>query len=541
LTTSQVVPIDLDIRVPCWDTLAASADDARFWDYSYVPGEAIVEVEGLRNLPVTEERARIRQLAGNNALFIYMGSENRHDFGGTVDSQPINDPFKWIFSGLHNDLLRYDYNVATANEDRRIRTIVLGMVPDAVWADEWGTNDVTPNLEWSDRYKSMFVDFRSEFIDRGLDPSDYEFVVIPVDEPTSKVLYPFPTETPQVCIGSEGWDADCNGDTQCWHQRKLMFPGAAIKRSDYFRAAAQVIEDLPPWPDMAFEVLVNHDTRAQTRCDELVDDFEQCGPGAAYSDCVDIWMQAGWMHNLPIQRHPLNDGTNNQHPILVPDQFWLYDFQTPDGTDEGAMRQLQAGLLMADYGMSGSAHWAFWAVENDVGDYGQYVDDPYAGPTRHSWVKTQPALWNQDTLFYFNNADPNAPLNTLDNSAPIDVPNGELMLPGRTIFARRQALEYRRLLRQLSEVPTGGGSNKTLTQAAEDDLASLIVDAINPCHAAGNCTQNKTTPDEVSAVLHQWLNEGHDGEGSCVSPPAVLPQTTNPDVISAMNIDPWGQ
>jgi hypothetical protein len=294
---------------------------------------------------------------------------------------------------------------------------------------------------------------------------------------------------------------------------------------------------------MELQILVNHDSLARTDCDELVDDFEDCNldlknPQPNHSDCVDIWMQAGWMYEVFPNPHPLND-SNNVYPVL-PDEFWLYEFQSPDAlqTDEGAMRVTQSGLRMHQYGISGSANWAFWARDG-ANEYPEYVEDSTADATRHSWVKTVPRLWNQDTMVYFNNHDPSALNPSEDNSAPFDVPDGELLLPGRTVFARRQALEYRRLMRQLETVPGFGAVDNVLTTAAEQDLLDLIDDATHPCHESGECTTIRATPDELSMIVHEWLNAGHDGHGSCSSPPAVNYTTGSTRVYDAMNLNPW--
>lgn len=94
-------------------------------------------------------------------------------------------------------------------------------------------------------------------------------------------------------------------------------------------------------------------------------------------------------------------------------------------------------------------------------------------------------------------------------------------------------------MRQLESVPGVGAVDNVLTTAAEQDLLDLLLESTDICHEVGDCPSTKATPDEVSMVIHEWLNAGHDGHGSCSSPPAVNYTSGSTMVVDAMNLNPW--
>lgn len=131
-----------------------------------------------------------------------------------------------------------------------------------------------------------------------------------------------------------------------------------------------------------------------------------------------------------------------------------------------------------------------------------------------------------------------------DNSANYAVPGSESFIPGRVIFARRQALEYHRLRLALQRVPHPDPfvpTPRLLTGAAVQALQDLIADAIHECHDDDSCVGERATPDDVSSVIHDWLDEGWDDLSSCDSPASLPYSGNNTKTSDALNMQPWRQ
>ncbi len=538
-TTSEVVEIELDIRVPCWDLFEDRADGFALWDYSYSPGRTAPEASaGISNGSLSDERARIRRMAGTNTAFTYIGAPSRIPY----TNPSVTQAWTWTFGGLATDIRRLEglqwNDPLPPFADRKVKRIVVAVTNnEAMFGTDWGTDPDQPSALWETRYADLWIDFEAGMDSRDLSVTDYEIVVIPVDEPTSVVGYSVQlTGGNAACYGNQGWHDSCDSVPECWHQHTILIGSTPVTRKTFFQHAARVIRATEPTLNMKPQILVNHNVLKRTWCDELQIDFEECD--GAGSDCVDIWMHAGMMSDQPDQPHPFNDGNTTPWPDLD-DHFWWYQFDTADGSDEGAMRMAQSGLLLDDIGYEGFGNWTFWAADADPGFRPTPLIDPaHRTYNLHSWVTTVPRFWNKDNSVYFapNYTPPGIP--NADASAPFDVPTGEGLIPGRTILARRQALEHFTMLRRTLDGVSGPTQSAFLTSAAASALQALLLEATDPCHDAGDCLLGEASPDDISRVMHSWLSDGHDRTGVCSSPQPAYYQG-NADVEDALNLSPW--
>lgn len=88
-----------------------------------------------------------------------------------------------------------------------------------------------------------------------------------------------------------------------------------------------------------------------------------------------------------------------------------------------------------------------------------------------------------------------------DDSAPdwdwIPDATVEPLIPGRTLLARRQGMEFDRLQVTLD--------NTGYPFLAEADLLALLAQATHKCHVLNTCPAFATV-DEVNLVVHKWLD-----------------------------------
>ena len=561
--------LDLEIRVPCWDSVGDT--EPNLFNYSYLPGTNDPEQDGIMSDFLTEDRARIRYSADHNTMYILIGEPSRWPATNAISPDMYD-----IVEGFRDDWLEYQIAAAATSDPDPIDTIVLSTVAPERIVPDWGPTTAGPwdpaSPAWVANYQQLFTDF--ETVLAGLpgawkpNLANYEIVVVPIDEPQSVIangvadasawtqatidtIYPNSTFLRTLTSNSStGWAVDFENTPRCWMQHTIPVqrdPGntsdtVLTTRRTFFRSAADAIRGLPSTSEFSdAKILMNHDVPERTMRDELLGNFENCGTS---SDCVDIWMQAGVMDDSMPEEHALNDGL---FPEASGDQFWWYQF----GSTLGPMRYLQFGLVLDDYGFSGFANWTFWAAGKTpqsllVGPDPLSPGTPY-DYTPHSWLQTVPAIWGQETSIFlpdhvthpaWPNGDPTAH----------NAPNGETLIPGRVIFARRQALEIDRLMRELGEVqhPSNPLGVRVLNAQAQSLLATLISEATDQCHDAepvallsSTCTNNQATPDEVIMVLHAWLDRGWEHLQTCPSHVPV-PYTSNSGLVNtALGMHPW--
>jgi hypothetical protein len=547
--------LEFDIWVPCWDALDDAENDLNLWNYSYQPGPLRTEVGGILNNAFTEGRARIRQEMDHNTLYVPIGFPSRTD----PDNPNLVQVFDWIVAGMVADLNRHE----TYGE--RPRTIVLSISRHEVLFDaDWGPDPTTPTVRWTRRLEKLFIDFEDRAIARGLVINDYEWVVSLVDEPTpfpvfDRAVWPaapltaaactdagidaaVPNSTINIDIERVGFGLTCTSEPRCWAQHLVPMRdatgtvGVRVSRTTLFRHAANVVRNLPATMKLQPKILVNHHPPDSNYCDFLVSDYED---STSTRDGVDIWMQASWMSDDMPLAHPFNNGTQ---PDFA-DEFWWYQF----GSQLGAMRYLQAGLRTPYTGFSGQAAWSFWAAHAWASNGEKYLADadpntpafdhpPYAV---HSWVRTQPALWSQETSMYLSDHA------TLGNYLPVpdptahDTPNGELLIPGRVLFASRQALELDRTLRLVHRGEPSGNGYTPLPNGAASTLETLSIQASRSCHQDDDCTNGEATPDDVMDLTHQWLDRAYEQDASCPTAPAYEYLGTDPELKDAWEVNPW--
>lgn len=479
--------IDLTVNVPCWDTLDLHASEAKLWDYSYHPGGYDGEITGITDSDgMATARAARRTQADHNTLYLPIGVASRTSAGSSTPT----GAFTTFVDTLVDEIGRYPLPSASST-----RTIVLGMMYPNMFGPSWGSSSSTPAADWITRYGHLLTDLEAGLQDELEDPpiyrdvDDFEWVIIPVDEPTEA-------------------------------SENLTLNGNSVTRADYFRAAAKVIRDFTSAHDMDPEIMVPHggsDTSTY-----LVDSLEHCGH--ASNDCVDIWSYANWT-DWGFVDHTL-DG-------VVNDEFWWYTH-----TEPSAMRYAQAGWAMYENSsssrrFSGMSSWAFWsanllprysqACPADAGFQAVHGSKAAASYVVHSWEHSTPYLWGQQNQVYLPPS--------LDDSAWGWIPETEDLIPGRTLMSRRQALEFDRVLMKLDSVPghalNGGGL------AA---LEALIEDAVDDCHEDGSCSPALATTDDLMLVAHKWLDDVHACEDEPESTPYLGALGT---VEDAMELDPW--
>ncbi|MFT6819886.1 MAG: hypothetical protein ACJATT_003710 [Myxococcota bacterium] len=563
--------LDLEIRVPCWDSVGDT--EPNLFNYSYLPGTNDPEQDGIMSDFLTEDRARLRYSADHNTMYIPIGEPSRWYGNNAISSDRVD-----IVEGFRDDWVEYQIAAAATSDPDPIDTIVFGMGSPERIAPDWGPTTAGPwdpaSATWVANYQQIFTDFETVLAGLGglgkPNLANYELVVIPIDEPQSTIVSgvitagactqaaidtAYPNNTYLMSYSSTGWAADFNNESKCWLQKTIAVQRDPANTSDtvlttrrrFFQSAAGAIRGLPATSEFSnAKILMNHDVPEKTMRDELLNDFEGCG---IWSNCVDIWMQAGVMDLEFPEEHVLNDGT---WPEAPGDEYWWYQF----GSTLGPMRYLQFGLVLDDYGFSGFANWTFWAASKSsqstlVGKDPLLVKDPLSPSiwytyTPHSWLQTVPAIWGQESSIFLPDHVTHPAWPNGDPTAHI-APNGETLIPGRVVFARRQALEIDRLIRELGEVerPTFPWGMRVLSSQAQLLLVDLIEEASRQCHNAEpgslwpSCVADEATPDEVIMVLHSWLDRGWEDHKTCpiYSPSPYTSQ--NSLVNSALGMDPW--
>ncbi len=543
---SDYSPIGLAIHVPCWDLISERASSLPLWDYSNLPGTAIVENSGIYLGNLSDRRAEVRMMGGSNTAVATIGWPSR-DTNGALTNQ-----WGWIFAGLRSELFRYQPELNQSVDplppfnERRIQTLVFGLSSyhDTLLGGVWGPDPLNPSTAWVDRFTDMWDDMHAGLLLQNLNPDDYKIVIIPVDEPTDGVI---PVEEPEEGVVSscppEQAVQTCGTAMACFVPKYTDVGSTTIETTVLFQHAASIIRTATASWNQPPLILVNHDSPNRTNCDELLTDYEFGGQSGGPPNFVDIWMSAKWMDDaLPVP-HPLSTVSHTST-----DEFWWYFFDTDDVSDLGPMRHAQSGLLMHDNGYSGHANWAFWAAEPEVGPGVPYVaNGANTEYNVHSWVTTHPRFWKKDNSVYFADhipawdLDGDDTLEASDASASFEIPDGELMIPGRVTLARRQALEHHMLLKHLRNGITGPNGQYYLTTGSETDLYDLILDATDPCHDLGDCPVSYPTPDHVSAVMHQWLTRGYAEFDTC-SIPQLTGHKVPTSVKEAFNEEhPWSQ
>jgi hypothetical protein len=551
---SEVVPIGLAIHVPCWDMMSERADGLPLWDYSSLPGTAILENAGIYLGQLSDRRAEVRMMGGSNTAFAFIGWPSRAFDGATTTTAE----WGYIFSGLASELQRYQPETPQLPpfNKRRIKTIVFNFTSydTPFLSGVWGSDPLNPSQEWVNRYTTLWNDMHAGLLAAGIDPDLYEIIIIPIDEPTDALDSSWNGLDPS-CPQGQAPVPTCSGLMRCFNPKHLNVGTTSspmeIETTVLFQHAASIIRTATTSWTKPPKILVNHDSFGRTDCDELLVDYEYNSNGigpynTAVTNLTDIWMSAKWTEENPPVPHPLA----TIGPTST-DEFWWYFFDTNDVTDLGPMRHAQSGLLMHDNGYSGHANFAFWNAFPKINAGAPYAGNGLPGNANnteynvHSWTTTHPRFWGKDNTVYFSDHfDDVWDLNNdgiyeTDNSASFEVPNGEDIIPGRVTLARRQALEHHLMLKHMREGIVGPSSTYQLSTYAESQLNSLIIQATHPCHDVGDCPSTFASPDHVSMVMHDWLTDGYGEFESCPSVYWIGQQYPNSVYEALKNDDAW--